>query len=76
MTNMPVPVLGDIPAIGLHFSNHTKNIVNTETVVLSMPKIVGQQLHTVDTEMQSAKDTVGVFKHTVNATALSWLNQE
>jgi len=36
-----VPVLGDLPVINLLFSNQTKNILNTETVILITPKIVG-----------------------------------
>ena len=65
-----VPILGDIPAIGLLFSNRAKNIVNTETVVLITPKIVGQQFHDVDSEIQSTRDTEGVLKHTANGMKL------
>jgi len=38
-----VPVLEDLPGVGLLFSNRSKNIVNTETVVLIKPKIIEQK---------------------------------
>jgi type II secretory pathway component GspD/PulD (secretin) len=35
-----VPLLGDIPGVGLLFSNRSKNLTTTEIVVLISPKIV------------------------------------
>ncbi len=35
-----VPVLGDLPGVGLLFRNNSKNVVNTETVVLITPKVI------------------------------------
>ncbi len=36
-----IPVLGDLPVVNLLFANHAKNFLNTETVILITPKIVG-----------------------------------
>ncbi len=36
-----VPVLGELPVVNLLFSNQSKKMLNTETVILITPKIVG-----------------------------------
>lgn len=38
-----VPILGDIPALGLLFSRRERISINTETIVLITPRIVGDE---------------------------------
>ena len=47
-TREGVPVLGDVPGLGLLFSNKAINSVNTELVVLITPYIIDQEGMTPD----------------------------
>ena len=47
-TREGMPVLGDLPVIGMAFSNRAINSVNTELVVLVTPYIVDEQIREFD----------------------------
>jgi len=52
-----VPILGDIPGVGLFFSNRSRVSTNTETVVLITPKIITQdQPSWADSQAKEAQE--------------------
>jgi type II secretory pathway component GspD/PulD (secretin) len=57
-TREGVPVLGDLPGIGLLFSNRAVNTVNTELVVLITPYIIDQTRMAVDLGKSAQVDKV------------------
>jgi type II secretory pathway component GspD/PulD (secretin) len=51
-----VPILGRIPGLGLLFSSREKTSINTETIVVITPRIVGQTVGPWSTGQQSEVD--------------------
>ena len=57
-TREGMPVLGDLPVIGMAFSNRAINSVNTELVVLVTPYIVDDQIREFDGRQAARVDAV------------------
>jgi len=51
-----VPYLGRIPGLGLLFSSREKTSINTETIVVITPRVVGRTVGPWSTEQQSEVD--------------------
>ncbi len=52
-TRSGVPILGRIPGLGLLFSSREMTSINTETIVMITPRIVGEALGPWNSEQQS-----------------------
>jgi type II secretory pathway component GspD/PulD (secretin) len=57
-TREGVPVLGDIPVLGMLFSNRAQSSVNTELIVLITPYIVDDDLVRLDAGKQARVEEV------------------
>ena len=56
-----VPLLGDIPVLGRLFSNQTKNVSRTETIVLITPRIVTDPRALYDDQLRARTATAERF---------------